>query len=87
MLPSRQPDPPEEFPGSAGRTGLASKLKRNLNILLGSERGNQLESLKHETDLLTSKPRPLILVQSSQLLPVEVNRAGARPVQSGEESE
>src|SRR5918992_1082449 len=87
MLPPDEADSGQEFSGAISGTGLATKLERNPHVFLGREGWDELKRLKDESDLLGTYPGALIFGQVAEILAVEVDRARARPIQTGEQSQ
>ena len=81
-----EPDPAEELVG-ARATLFAAQLKRHLHVFPCGERRNQLERLKDEAHLGATQLRPLVLVERTELLAVEMDGATRRAVEPGEQSE
>jgi len=87
VSPLLEPDFLEEIARALAGAVVALKLQRYGDVLPGSKRWYELESLKYETDFFATKACPLVLRHSRQVVAVEDHLATRRSIKSGEETE
>src|SRR5206468_801168 len=61
----------QELAGADVGAGVAAQLERDLYVLQRRERRNQLEALKHESNLLAAESRARILVHGREVVVVD----------------
>jgi hypothetical protein len=59
--------------------------QRQLDVLLGRQDRQQVEGLEDEADLVAAQVGELLVVELGELRAVQDDRAGRRPVESGEQ--
>ncbi len=83
----RQSDGGKLALGAFERVGNAGELERHGDVFQRRHGRDQMESLKHDADILAAKARQRVLVEPLQLLAVDLHRAGIRPLQPGHHHE
>jgi hypothetical protein len=66
---------------------LPAQLQRDLDVLLGGQRRDEVERLEHETDLRAPEPGPRVLPQGGQVGAIEPDPPSLRPVESREQAQ
>src|SRR6266496_6758091 len=87
MTPARQSDRSEELrhARAAQRRGETARSERELDVLRGGERGDQVELLEHEADRPESQLRQLRLPERREVAALEDDFAARRPVEAAEQ--
>src|SRR5262249_16657163 len=77
----------EEGPGVGGRFRDATDFHRHRDVLVRSQRRNQVEELEDEADLLAAQSRQAVLVEPRDVHVVDEHRAGRGGREPGDQPE
>ena len=80
---SAEPDLAQRLGHGAAREAAAGEPRRQLDVLLGGQRAEQVEGLEHEPDVVAAQAGEGTLAHAGQLLPGELDRAAGRAVEPG----
>ena len=87
VFPPTESDSIEQFASPRRGAGIPAELQRDLNVFLGGKRRYQLERLKDKAHLLGSDASSFVLIESPELLAIEIHRTPTRPIQPGQQSQ
>src|ERR1700682_186957 len=87
MPPAREADPVDQVARPLHGARRPAQLERDLYVLEGGERRNQLERLEYEADFLSPQPGPLVFIEFAEVGVVEEHCAACWCIKSGEKTE
>ena len=87
LKPLAKAHPLQDLSRACLRAAVAAKLQRQHDVFQRGQRGEQLEALEHEADLLAPDPRAAVLVQGRQDHAIQAHRALAGHIQAGQQGQ